>query len=160
MRKKRNAAKKAGSGPGRAGPAETRAVRRKAPTAVEIRKKFLDEINRLLESGKARLASADLKRILIGAIPYIIIFYIIEKEAWLYRHCTGNSMIQKLMNLFLYFSLAFRDPLPSFNPRDICIGIAGTAGFWLFVWYRKKNAKKFRQGEEYGSARWGAYYQL
>ena len=64
-------------------------------------------------------------------------------------------MIQKLMNLFLYFSLAFQNPLPSFYPWDIGVGIAGAAGFWIFVWYRKKNAKKFRQGEEYGSARWG-----
>ena len=155
MRKKRNAAKKAGSSLGRAGPTEKKNAGRRSP-AAEVRKKFLDEAQSLLDAGKEQLASINLKKLLIGAIPYIIIFYIIEKEAWLYRHCTGNSMIQKLMNLFLYFSLAFQNPLLSFYPWDIGVGIAGAAGFWLFVWYRKKNAKKFRQGEEYGSARWSA----
>ena len=64
-------------------------------------------------------------------------------------------MIQKLMNLFLYFGLAFRNPLPSVHPRDIAVGILGAAAFKAFVSYRMKNAKKFRQGVEYGSARWG-----
>ena len=57
-----------------------------------------------------RIRSANKLKILSENVPYIIIFYIVEKQAWLYRYCTGDSMIQKLMNMFLYFSLAFRNP--------------------------------------------------
>ena len=102
-----------------------------------------------------RIRSANKLKILSENVPYIIVFYIVEKEAWLYRYCTGDSMIRKLMNLFLYFGLAFRNPLPSVHPRDIAVGILGAAAFKAFVSYRMKNAKKFRQGVEYGSARWG-----
>ena len=97
----------------------------------------------------------DGKTMMIGSIPYIIIFYVIEKEAWLYRHCTGDTMIQKLMNLFLYLGVAFRSPVPSFFWLDMAVGITGAAAFWAFISYRRKNAKKYRQGVEYGSARWG-----
>ena len=45
-----------------------------------------------------RLQMMDMKKTMTGAIPYLIVFYLIEKEAWLYRHCTGNTMIQKMMN--------------------------------------------------------------
>ena len=112
-------------------------------------------LENLAASAMDRLHGMNLKKALIENVPYFIIFYIIEKEAWLYRHCTGSSMVEKLMNLFLYFALAFQSFLPSFHPWDIAVGIAGAAGFKAFIWYRQKNAKKFRQGEEYGSARWG-----
>ena len=79
----------------------------------------------------------------------------VEKEAWLYRHCTGDSMVKKLMNVFLYFGLPFKDPLPSFHWWDLMVGLIGAAAFKGVIWYRRKNAKKYRQGEEYGSARWG-----
>ena len=103
-----------------------------------------------------RFRGAELKRTLISNIPYLITFYLVEKEAWLYRHCTGDSVIQKLMNLFLYFSLAFQNPFPSLHLWDLAVGAAGAAGFKAFIGYRMKNAKKFRKGEEYGSARWSA----
>ena len=48
-----------------------------------------------------RIRSTDFKKVLVPNIPYFIIFYIVEKEAWLYRYCTGNTMIQKLMNRLL-----------------------------------------------------------
>ena len=107
-----------------------------------------------------RFRGAELKRTLISNIPYLITFYLVEKEAWLYRHCTGDSVIQKLMNLFLYFSLAFQNPLPSLHLWDLAVGAAGAAGFKAFIGYRMKNAKKFRQGEEYGSARWGTHKDI
>ena len=102
-----------------------------------------------------RLQMMDMKKTMTGAIPYLIVFYLIEKEAWLYRHCTGNTMIQKLMNLVMYFGLAFRNPVPSPFWWDVVVGIIGAVSFWAFIRYRRKNAKKYRQGVEYGSARWG-----
>ena len=86
-----------------------------------------------------RLQMMDMKKTMTGAIPYLIVFYLIEKEAWLYRHCTGNTMIQKMMNLVMYFGLAFRNPVPSPFWWDVVVGIIG--------------AVKYRQGVEYGSAR-------
>ena len=53
------------------------------------------------------------------------------------------------------FDKLFANPLPSFHPRDLLIGVAGGIALRLVVYYKAKNAKKFRQGVEYGSARWG-----
>ena len=109
---------------------------------------------------KEKLQTVNVRKVLITNIPYFIVFYLVEKEAWLYRHCTGDSMVKKLMNVFLYFGLPFKEPLPSFHWWDLMVGVLGAAAFKGVIWYRRKNAKKYRQGEEYGSARWGAYYQL
>lgn len=65
---------------------------------------------------KEKLQTVNVRKILITNIPYFIVFYLVEKEAWLYRHCTGDSMVKKLMNVFLYFGL--RSP-------------AFTGGIWL-----------------------------
>ena len=125
--------------------------RPKGPPGKPVRTAISDAAGSAMD----RIRSANKLKIFSENVPYIIVFYIVEKEAWLYRYCTGDSMLQKLMNLFLYFGLAFRNPLPSVHPRDIAVGILGAAAFKAFVLYRMKNAKKFRQGVEYGSARWG-----
>ena len=97
----------------------------------------------------------DVKKILTLNFPYLIIFYLVEKSAWLYRHCVGDSVVDKLYALFLNFNLAFAKPLPSFHPYDLLAGVIGAVAVKGFLYYRSKNAKKFRQGVEYGSARWG-----
>ena len=102
-----------------------------------------------------KLHSVDIKKLLPKTIPYVIVFYIVEKEAWLFRHCIGDSVITRLMVLFQNFSLAFKNPLPSLYPLDMGIGIVGAALLYAVIVYKRKNAKKYRPGEEYGSARWG-----
>ena len=97
----------------------------------------------------------DIKKFLTLNFPYLIIFYLVEKSAWLYRHCVGDSVVDKLYALFLNFNLAFAKPLPSFHPYDLLAGVIGAVAVKGFLYYRSKNAKKFRQGVEYGSARWG-----
>ena len=97
----------------------------------------------------------DVKKLIILNIPYVIIFYLVDKVSWLYRHVTGDMAGMKLVNTFTNFNLAFRNPLPSLHLTDILVGIAGALIFKTVVYYRSKNAKKFRQGVEYGSARWG-----
>ena len=104
---------------------------------------------------KDRMRTVRWGKVLAENIPYLIVFYLVEKEAWLYRHCTGESMVKKLTNVFLYFTLPFEKPLPSFYWWDMMVGVIGAAAFKAFIAYRRKNAKKYRQGEEYGSARWG-----
>ncbi|MCD8249305.1 MAG: type IV secretory system conjugative DNA transfer family protein [Lachnospiraceae bacterium] len=97
----------------------------------------------------------DVKKLLPKSIPYVIVFYLVEKEAWLYRHCTGDSLITRLWVLFQNFNLAFKNLLPSLHPFDLGVGITGAVLFYAFIAYRRKNAKKYRPGSEYGSARWG-----
>ena len=97
----------------------------------------------------------DVKKFITLNFPYLIIFYLVEKSAWLYRHCVGDSVVDKLYALFLNFNLAFAKPIPSFHPYDLLAGVIGAVAVKGFLYYQSKNAKKFRQGVEYGSARWG-----
>ena len=104
---------------------------------------------------KGSLPSMDWKRLIMRNIPYVIVFYLVDKVAWLYRYCIGESLIKKLGVLFLNFSLAFQNILPSLHPQDLRVGAAGALLVKLAVYLKGKNAKKYRQGVEYGSARWG-----
>ena len=88
-------------------------------------------------------------------IPYLIAFYVVEKCAWLYRHCIGGTVVQKLGVMLMNLPVAFRSWIPSFHIRDLLAGIIGALLLRCVVYMKGKNAKKFRQGEEYGSARWG-----
>ena len=119
-------------------------------------KRFFEKGGRKLsETVKSHLPPVDGKRLLMMNIPYVIVFYLIDKVAWLYRYCIGDSLIEKLGVLFLNFSLAFQNFLPSFHPQDLCVGAAGALMVKLAVYLKGRNAKKYRQGVEYGSARWG-----
>lgn len=111
--------------------------------------------NKIYDSIQGKLRMMDKKKVIAMNIPYVITFYLFNKEAWLYRHCVGETVEEKLWVLFLNFNLAFQKPLPSRNLWDIAVGITGVVILKLIVYYKGKNAKKFRQGEEYGSARWG-----
>ena len=104
---------------------------------------------------KGSLPPMDWKRFIMRNIPYVIVFYLVDKVAWLYRYCIGESLLEKLGVLFLNFSLAFQNILPSLHPQDLCVGAAGALLVKLAVYLKGKNAKKYRQGVEYGSARCG-----
>ncbi len=73
----------------------------------------------------------------------------------MFRLAPGTAFIDKLTNGFAVFGTAFANPLPSFHPVDLLIGVLAGALLKLAVYVKGKNRKKFRQGEEYGSARWG-----
>ena len=105
---------------------------------------------------KDKLSTLDKKRLLMMNVPYVIVFYLADKLAWLYRHCTGNSFAQRAGVLFLNFQMAFEEPVPSFHIYDLAVGVAGAAIVKAVVYLKGKNAKKYRQGVEYGSARWSA----
>ena len=96
-----------------------------------------------------------MKKLILLNFPYIIAFYMVEKAAWLYRHCNGDSVVDRLMVLFMNFGLAYKSVLPSFHPFDLMVGLVGAAALKAVIYFKGKNAKKYRQGEEYGSARWG-----
>ena len=111
-------------------------------------KKLAAEFSRMVQS-------ADMKKLIMLNFPYIIAFYMVEKAAWLYRHCNGDSAVDRLMVLFMNFGLAYKSVLPSFHPFDLMVGLVGAAALKAVIYFKGKNAKKYRQGEEYGSARWG-----
>ena len=111
-------------------------------------KKLAAEISRMAQA-------ADMKKLILLNIPYIIAFYMVEKAAWLYRHCNGDSVVDRLMVLFMNFGLAYKSVLPSFHTFDLMVGLVGAAALKAVIYFKGKNAKKYRQGEEYGSARWG-----
>ena len=121
----------------------------------------MSRLQKLLGVGKGyleRLPPVDvhkLLRIILLNLPYIMIFYMGNKLAWLYQYCAGNSMIERLMVLILNFQLAFSRILPSMHKNELLVGLTGAVGVKLMVYLKGKNAKKFRQGVEYGSARWG-----
>ena len=95
------------------------------------------------------------KKLIILNIPYVVIglFCTNIGEAW--RMAAGADISTKLLGFFTSMGAAWRNPMPSLHPFDLCIGLAIGAAFRLVVYVRSKNAKKYRHGEEYGSARWG-----
>ena len=97
----------------------------------------------------------DLKKFLMLNFPYFIIFYLVDKTVWLFRHCVGDTLIDRVTVLFNNYGLAFSKPLPSFHIYDLLAGVAAALAVKGILYARKKNAKKYRQGVEYGSARWG-----
>ena len=102
-----------------------------------------------------KMSTLDMKKLIAMNIPYMIVFYLVNKCGWLYRHCIGESVVERLGVLFMNFALAFQSPLPSIHISDVMVGIIGALVVKGIIYVRGKNAKKFRQGEEYGSARWG-----
>ena len=110
---------------------------------------------KLFSNIRGRLPPMDIKRIAILNLPYLIVFYLADKISWLYRHCTGDSLAVRIGVLFLNFQLAFENPVLSFFVYDVAAGITGAVAVKIMVYVKGKNAKKYRHGVEYGSARWG-----
>lgn len=97
----------------------------------------------------------DVKKLILLNLPYVFAFYFADKIAAVFRLAPGTAFINRLTNGFAVFGTAFANPLPSFHPVDLLIGVLAGALLKLAVYVKGKNRKKFRQGEEYGSARWG-----
>lgn len=96
-----------------------------------------------------------IKRHLILSIPYLIVWYLVDKIGWLYRVAVGTMAGEKLLFVFSNFQAAFQTPFPSFHPQDFLVGVAGALVARGLIYMKQQDAKKFRQGVEYGSARWG-----
>ena len=88
-------------------------------------------------------------------LPYILLGLVATNfgEAW--RLAEGKELGDKIMSMMGTVPLAFANPLPSLHPLDLLVGLCCGAGLRLAVYLRGKNAKKYRHGMEYGSARWG-----
>lgn len=97
----------------------------------------------------------DVKKLVILNLPYLIFVYLFGKCGQAYRLAAGADLSGKLLHLADGFTAAFANPLPSLHLFDFCVGIAGALIVRLVVYCKGKNAKKYRKGVEYGSARWG-----
>ena len=113
------------------------------------------KFQKVIAEKKEQIRKADIKKILIMNIPYIITGYFGDKLSWLYRQSDADLAAYKISYLVMNFGDGFRNPLPSIHPIDILIGIVAGLIMKGVVVYKRKNAKKFRYGAEFGSARWG-----
>ena len=113
------------------------------------------DLKTIPETLKAKTAGVDKKKLILMNLPYILVGYFCDKIAWLWRVSPGSNASDKMMAAMNGLNDLFSNPLPSFFPKDLLIGIMGGVALRLVVYFKAKNAKKFRQGVEYGSARWG-----
>ncbi|RAW61884.1 VirD4-like conjugal transfer protein, CD1115 family [Faecalibacterium hattorii] len=101
------------------------------------------------------MTTKKLTKLLALYLPYILLGLVATNlgEAW--RLAEGKELGDKIMAMMGTITLAFANPLPSLHPLDLLVGLCCGAGLQLAVYLRGKNAKKYRHGMEYGSARWG-----
>ena len=105
----------------------------------------MSRLQKLLGVGKGyleRLPPVDvhkLLRIVLMNLPYIVIFYVGNKLAWLYQYCVGDSMIERLMVLVLNFQMAFSRILPSMHKNELLVGITGAVAVKLGGWHRAEH---------------------
>ena len=102
------------------------------------------------------MTTKKLTKLLALYLPYILLGLVATNlgEAW--RLAEGKELGEHIMSMMGTFPVAFANPLPSLHPLDLLVGLCCGAGLRLAVYLRGKNAKKYRHGMEYGSARWGS----
>ena len=101
------------------------------------------------------MTTKKLTKLLALYLPYLLLELVTTNfgEAW--RLAEGKELGDKIMSMMGTIPVAFANPLPSLHPLDLLVGLCSGAGLRLVVYLRGKNAKKYRHGMEYGSARWG-----
>ena len=101
------------------------------------------------------MTTKKLTKLLALYLPYILLGLVATNfgEAW--RLAEGKELGERIMSMMGTIPVAFANPLPSLHPLDLLVGLCCGAGLRLAVYLRGKNAKKYRHGMEYGSARWG-----
>ena len=115
----------------------------------------IKNIKKKLKGFQVRPPNAEVIKKVLLHIPYVVVFYVVNKCTWLYQYCRGSTVVDRLMVLLMNYPLAFKKLLPSIQPKSLAVGTIAAVSVWAVVYFKGKNGKKFRQGEEYGSARWG-----
>ena len=115
----------------------------------------IKNIKKKLKGFQVRPPNAEVIKKVLLHIPYVVVFYVVNKCTWLYQYCRGSTVVDRLMVLLMNYPLAFKKLLPSIQPKSLAAGTIAAVSVWAVVYFKGKNGKKFRQGEEYGSARWG-----
>ena len=102
------------------------------------------------------MSNRNLKKLILPNLPYLLFVWFFDKAAQAFRLSPGADLSEKLLSLGTGFSTAFGSAAPSLHPMDLLMGAAGAVLIRLIVYFKGKNAKKYRKGIEYGSARWSA----
>ncbi len=97
----------------------------------------------------------NMKKLILTNLPYVLFVYPFDKVSQAFRLAPGADLSAKILSIGEGFTAAFSSLAPSFHLLDLLIGIAGAVIIRLIVHFKGKNAKKYRHGVEYGSARWG-----
>ena len=113
------------------------------------------DLKSIPEKLKAKTGNIDKKKLVLMNLPYVLAGYFCDKVACLWRVSPGRDASAKMMAVMEGMEGLFSNPLPSFYPRDLLVGVCCGIALRLVVYFKSKNAKKFRKGVEYGSARWG-----
>lgn len=111
-------------------------------------------MSKIIENIRYELSMIDKKKLFIKLVPYIFIYYIFNKIRQMYRGFPEDNFFIILYQMLLNLENLFKPPFPSFHPKDIAFGIIGALAVYLIVYTKGRNARKYRKGEEYGSARW------
>lgn len=96
-----------------------------------------------------------IRKYVLPNIPYLFIGWACLKMGTAYRLAAGANFGEKLLGLMQTIGVAFADFSPRLNPADWLVGIVGAVAFRLLIYFKSKNAMKYRRDEEYGSSRWG-----
>ena len=146
---KKPAAKK-GTGKGKPKPKKSGAKKKAQKQSVKS-----NPVDQALTFVAKKFVKAGGTKLLLKVFPYLLFGYFGNKMAYAYRVTEAPDFFNKLMGSLSNLGPAFEHILPSFNMMDLLFGAVFGAGMRLVVYMKSKNAKKFRKGEEYGSARWG-----
>ena len=111
--------------------------------------------SKLIYDMKKKLKKVQFSKVFKKAVPYLIFGYFGNKITYAFRLTTDKNFFMRLVKCLGNLGKAFENFFPSFNGYDLLGGIVTGALIWLVVYIKKKNAKKYRRGYEYGSARWG-----
>ena len=102
------------------------------------------------------MRQVNLKKYVLPNLPYLFVGLYATKLGQAWRLSSGMEFADKVLHLMDGFATAFQSAAPSFHPSDLLVGLCCGAGLRLAVYIKGKNAKKYRHGREYGSARWGS----
>ena len=106
------------------------------------------------------MKNVNYKKLLIPNIPYVFIALFATKLGQAARLAPGFDFSSKALHIMDGLTMAFENIMPSFHPIDLLVGVAAAAIIRLAVYFKGKNAKKFRKNLEYGSARWGTWEDI
>ena len=98
----------------------------------------------------------NVKKLVLLNLPYVFLGLYATKLGQAWRLAAGADASEKLLHIMDGFAAAFQSALPSFHPADLVVGLLCGAALRLAVYMKGKNAKKYRHGAEYGTARWGS----
>lgn len=107
-----------------------------------------------------KLPKINTSKLLKAALPYILVGLMATKLGQAYRMASGGDVLDRIFGAFLKIGEAFTNPLPSLHPFDLLVGAACGALLWFIVYQKSKNARKYRRGAEYGTARWAGICRL